>query len=127
MGLLNFLFVIEVLIIYIELLVVLIMHEQTVNPGLIAAFIIASIVFILVTFVVIKPVIVYLQQMKTNIIGNAYKTLVKKNDTYSINCYHWIQTELSFFSPYGKIQSTLLQAFRLLPVGIAIIKLTRFI
>ncbi len=102
------------------------MHEQTVNPGLIAAFIIASIVFILVTFVVIKPVIVYLQQMKTNIIGNAYKTLVKKNDTYSINCYHWIQTELSF-SPYGKIQSTLLQAFRLLPVGIAIIKLTRFI
>ncbi len=75
------------------------MHEQTVNPGLIAAFIIASIVFILVTFVVIKPVIVYLQQMKTNIIGNAYKTLVKKNDTYSINCYHWIQTELSFFRP----------------------------
>lgn len=121
-GEINFYFVLIILILYIELTIVLFTHGQL-NIGIVAGFLFTSTLLIGGSVFFIYPVLQYLRQKKTYLIGMHYRKLKKAGYCKNLLEYKWI-TESLTFSPYFGYQKAVISIARFSPVVTAVVKLS---
>lgn len=120
LGTLSILLIVETLVIYCELIVVLFTHGK-INPGLLAGFIIISLLFVYFTFF-LYPIIKYLKQQKIKLISNNFITLNGHKSCFNLTTYMWIHNYLSF-SPYSYYQNLFIRTARVIPLLITLFKI----
>jgi hypothetical protein len=119
-GDINFLVIMMMLSLYVALITVIHTHQKL-NILQISGFVILSVSFLILTFLISWPTISFLIKKRRSMMLGGYKT-AHSSSTQSILYLIWLST-IASFSPYSSYQRVMINGSRLIPITIAALRL----
>lgn len=120
-GNLNLVFILGILVIYSELIVVLLTHDQL-NPGLLSGFVIITVVFLGLSYVTLVPVFLFLGRERRRHALRNY-AIASRQDVTLDGIAHFLFSRESSFSPYNALQRVAVNVARFVPIVVSGIRI----